>query len=119
MDQMAQLSLSAPKKEEKARGTAAKSTQGNKKKKLKDKYPEWRFKQNGSQDKTTHDGKTSWWCETLNMWALHEPKDCNASKNTTSKPKGVEPPPSALNIARALIAISFTNGEQDEEEDKE
>jgi hypothetical protein len=32
-DQMAQLSLSAPKKEEKARGTATKSTQGNKKKK--------------------------------------------------------------------------------------
>lgn len=116
-DQMAQLSLSAPKKEEKAGGNAIKSTQGNKKKKLKDKYPEWRFKQNGSQDKTTHEGKTYWWCETLNMWALHEPKDCNASKSNTSKPKGAEPPPSALSIARALIAVSSANEPDDDKED--
>jgi hypothetical protein len=52
------------------------------------------------------------------MWALHKPKDCNASRSKTSKPKGAkEPPP--FNIARALIAVSSANAEADEEEDQE
>ena len=57
-NQMAQLSLSTPKTEDKAGGSITKSNQGNKKKKLKGRYPEWRFKRNGSQPKTVHEGKT-------------------------------------------------------------
>jgi hypothetical protein len=114
-DQMAKLSLSAPKKEDKA---ATKSNPSNKKKKLKDKYPEWRFKRNESEDKMTRDGKTFWWCETLNMWALHEPKDCNASKNAKPNTK-TNSEPSALKIARALIAVSSANIDSDEEVDEE
>jgi hypothetical protein len=64
---MAQLSLSAPKKEDKA---ATKSNPSNKKKNLKDKYPEWRFKCNGSEDKMTRDGKTFWCMQT---WMTDHP----------------------------------------------
>jgi PBP1b-binding outer membrane lipoprotein LpoB len=39
MDQMAQLSLSAPKKDKKARGNATKDTKGNKKKSLRINIP--------------------------------------------------------------------------------
>jgi hypothetical protein len=50
------------------------------------------------------------------MWALHEPKDCNASKNAkpNTKPNAE---PSTLKIAQAIIAVSSANADSDEEED--
>ena len=75
---------------------------------LRERYPEWRFKRNGNQKTHTVDGKTYHWCDPLNMWALHEPKDCKIGKNkkeqSKSKSKGSEP--SALSIAKALVAVS-------------
>jgi hypothetical protein len=120
-DKMAQYSKnkaatkSTPTQDDKAGGEATKANQGKKRLKLKDRYPEWRFMRSGNQTKHTQDGKTYWWCDSMNMWALHEPKDCNALKNRKDKS---EQQPSALHIAKALIAVSSANNQETEDEEE-
>lgn len=76
----------------------------------------------------TRDGKTYWWCDHLNVWAQHEPKDCRVGKqpakkatkdSTLSKGAKQNNQQSALSIARALIAVSDATDEDPEDSDKE
>jgi hypothetical protein len=98
-----------------------KGDEKNKGKGLKSKYPEWRFQRKSKETSLIRDGKTYWWCDTLDMWANHKPEDCRAVKKGKVKPNDKkeanasdESHPSALSIARALVAITDEGeGEED------
>jgi hypothetical protein len=88
------------------------SSASNKKEtELRAKYPDWRFKCKGKDTKLTRNDKTYWWCDVLNMWANHKPKDCRASKQANDgnkrdnkkKEKGKDS--KTLHLAKALVAI--------------
>jgi hypothetical protein len=93
----------------------------------KAKLPEWRYERKGNQTKLTRDDKTYYWCGHHGYWCSHEEKDCKAKKKKNAKSKS-DPknsdgtsPPSALHIAKALIAVTGANAEDtdsDEEDPK-
>jgi hypothetical protein len=101
------------------------STAGSNNKKGKDlqsRYPEWCFQRNGKETKLVKDERMYWWCNRLNMWAQHEPKDCWASKQTTnpkakddkSTKKDSSKQKSALTLAKALVAIREDSDDSDD-----
>jgi hypothetical protein len=51
-------------------------------------YPAWRFERNKRATKLTKDNKIYYWCDTLNMWAAHAPKNCCFTKNATKADAG-------------------------------
>jgi hypothetical protein len=67
------------------------------------------------------DGKTYWWCDAFNKWAVHEPKDCKANKGSGNqlkpKPKAAARQPLALSIAKALVAVSNAPNTEDDDEE--
>ena len=127
-DKLAELSKSKSSSTKAANKKESKNSKGSNKssnkdkdkaKQLKEKYPEWRFKRNGNQTKHTVDGKTYWWCDAFNMWAVHEPKDCKgkgSGNQSKPKPKAGAQHPSALSIAKALVAVTNAPNKEDDEE---
>jgi hypothetical protein len=88
------------------------STSNKRKTDLRTKYPDWRFERKGKDTKLTRNDKTYWWCDVLNMWANHEPKDCRAAKQAKDGNKketrqhGKSTDNKNLHLAKALIAIN-------------
>lgn len=135
-DKIAELSKSKSSSSAKAKSTKEtptdKSSSANngkhKSKSLtKDKLPQWRFERTGNQTKMTSEDKTYFWCEFHGYWCSHEEKDCKAKKKKGDKPKSDSSKdsgssvPSALNNAKALIAVTkASDGNTDSnQEDKE
>jgi hypothetical protein len=90
------------------------------------KYPDWRFERKGTDTVMEKDGKTYHWCENhgeKGMWTEHEPKACKSKRrkdksnqgNSKNNEKGSQP--MALNIAKALVAISEANGTESDDEE--
>jgi hypothetical protein len=97
--------------------TATTTTGDDSKKKRK--YPEWRYSRKDNQTKLTKDDKTFYWCSHHKMWTEHEEKDCKAkakakkeTANQTTASSNTSQP-SALHIARALVAITESPGEEE------
>lgn len=82
-------------------------------------YPAWRYERTGEQAKLDKDGKTYWWCEVLNMWAVHKPNDCKA------KAKGKQPSQQNTNVvdpmsvAQALVAVTAGMSNDDDDASQE
>jgi hypothetical protein len=109
-----QKKKTSPTMSEKKDDSPAKSSSPNKKSANKsNKYPDWKFERTGNQTTMERNSKTYHWCENhgeKGMWVTYAPKDCKTKKqksgNKTSKEKGSASNPSALSIAKVLVAIS-------------
>ena len=61
---------------------------------IKKEKPEWQLKKPDDITKSvSREGKTYWWCERYNVWAIHNPEDCkpldaaNKQSDTEKKKK--------------------------------
>jgi hypothetical protein len=103
-------------------GSPTKPGDDGKKKKTKTddkRYPAWRYDRKGDKDKLDRDGKTYWWCEVLNMWAVHKPADCKAKANGTKGGKSPKDTQSVIDptaVAHALISVTSGRGGDDDDD---
>lgn len=117
---LAQITKKGGKKKTDTESTHSDDPKGEgKEKPFKPRYPDWRYQRNDGQDTLQRDGKTWYWCDALNLWAVHKPEDCRAKTpanktKTNTSTKKTDP---SLAAARALVAVVNTETEDDDEDE--
>ena len=73
---------------------------------MKKPKPEWMSQKPGDITKSKEmNGKTYWWCERYEVWAIHKPEDCKPMKRDTPKEK-------AKSTAAKLVEAAATLEEE-------